>query len=207
MTNKKPAGYYQYVLSIDSETTGLHMGTAANPCVNEFGEYYQAVSWGLVIADMETLKPIDSLYVEVQWDGKSIWSPQAEKVHGLSKEYLAQHGVTSEEAVIQICSFILKYYGPDSVIRLLGYNVATFDLPFLRHLLEQHGIVLKFGNRHIDLGSVGTVLLETYTSDQFFDKLNFPPRDPSKHNSLEDAKMTLEAARRIRAVFKNALGK
>lgn len=193
----KPPGYFEILLAMDCETSGLNFN-AVDP-----SEGYQSIAWGFVVADAHTLKPIEKLYLEIKWDGKSTWSPQAEKVHGLSKEHLKENGVTSEEAAIIIGNLILKYWGPTVSIRTLGHNVATFDLWFLRRLMEENGITLNFGNRHVDTSSIGFVNWEVFTSDQLFDAVGLEER--GVHNALDDALMALEAARRTRVLFQSLL--
>lgn len=201
MTNKKPRGYFQYTLAADCETSGIALG-CDDPTQNpKTGEKYQAVSWGLVVVDTTTLKSVDELYVEIQWDKKYEWNDRAERVHGMSREYLRDNGVPMQEAVEQIGSLILKYWGPDSPVCLLGHNVHTFDLAFLRSTLRSQGLEIKFANRHVDTNSIGFATLETYNSDDLFEAIGLPVRDPSKHNALVDAKNALAVVRSVRAIY------
>lgn len=206
----KSKGYFQYVLAADCETTGLCFNSD-NPAYNpKTGERHQAVSWGLVVADAHTLKPIEELYLEIKWNDHSLdareadstFGRKAESIHGLSLEHLENNGVDEQDAVIQIGELILKYWG-DQNIRMLGHNVATFDLHFLRTMFREYNIELKFGNRHVDTSSVGFVCFETYTSDQLFEECGFEQR--KDHNALVDAKYALGAARIARLIFQNAL--
>jgi DNA polymerase III epsilon subunit-like protein len=199
-----PRGYYDKVLSMDCETSGLKFNSI------DPSDGYQSISWGLIVADAATFKPIDELYVEIQWDGKSNWDKRAEEVHGMSKEYLAKNGVDNESAVADIAEFIFKYWPPDAQtssnrnVRCLGHNVASFDIWFMRRLLEPHGLMFKTGNRYIDTSGVANVLLGTFNSDDMFAELGLAARE--KHNSLEDARMTLESARRMRMIFQKCIG-
>ena len=93
---KKDRGHFQFLLAIDAETSGLFPYELDVSTKNK-DEYYQAVSWGIIVADAETLLPIEKLYVEIKWDGKSLWNDRAEKIHGLSKEYLEEHGMMSKK--------------------------------------------------------------------------------------------------------------
>lgn len=214
MTDKNPTGWCSHILAIDCETTGLCF-KSDNPVRRtlEDGnvEEYQAISWGFVVARSDTLTPVEELYVEIKWNDTCIeqrvnnkkYGKRAEEVHGLSIEHLEEHGLTEEEAVIKIGSMILKYWGPDASIRLLGHNVATFDMCFLRDLFRRHGVELKFGNRQIDTSSAGFINFESYTSDHLFDVCGLDARNT--HNALDDAKMALEAARTMRYIFKEGL--
>lgn len=201
MTEKKPKGYFKYTLAADCETSGIALG-CDNPTHNpKTGEKYQAVSWGLVVVETGTLKAVDELYVEIQWDKQYEWNTGAERVHGMSKEYLRENGVPMKEAVEQIGNLILKYWGPDSPICLLGHNVATFDLQFLRSTLRSQGLEIKFANRHVDTNAIGFATLETYNSDDLFEAIGLPVRDPKKHNALIDAKNALAVVRGVRAIY------
>lgn len=194
----QPRGYFKYLLALDVETTGLCFG-GTNPAYNEAtGERYQMVSAGLIVVDADTMKPIKSLYVEIQYDGVSIWSDRAEKVHGLSKAYLAENGVTPEEACITIAELLLEYWGPDGVVSLLGHNVATFDKFFLDQLMKDHGLTIKFGNRHIDTHSIGIATFKTYNSDDLFELIGVVRQD---HNALEDAAAALKVVQTVRTLW------
>lgn len=201
----KPRGYFQYLLAFDCETTGLAFNTD-DPSIG-----HQPVSWGLIVADAETLKPIEELYVEIKWNEESkkrrqenpSFGKKAEQIHGLTYEYLEQNGISEEEAVVQILNLIVKHWGTDVSVRTLGHNGTTFDLPFFRAMLRRHDFELKFGNRHYDTNTVGFVNFGTYTSDDLFDAVGFDTRE--NHNALEDARMALEAARIIRTIFRSVL--
>lgn len=201
--DKKPKGYFKYIMAFDFETSGLAMGGKNNNPVRNDNEEYQIVSAGLVIADSETLLPIDELYLEVKWNGVAKWSKRAENIHGLSLEYLEENGMTEEEAVLEIGNFIFKYFG-DRQLQLLGHNIASFDILFLRDLFNRHGISLKISHRCVDTNALGFVAFNSYTSDELFDLLGMDER--GAHNALDDAKMSLEAARMIRLVFQKAIG-
>lgn len=200
----KPTGWFQYVLAMDCETTGLKFNSD-DPSVG-----HQAVSWGFVVADAHTLKPIEELYVEIKWNDTSLnareadpkFGTYAEKIHGLTLEYLEENGMDEQEAVEEIGSLILKYWA-DGNIRCLGHNVATFDMWFLKRLMRAYQIELKFGSRHIDTSGAGFINFETFTSDQLFEEVGFNARDA--HNALDDAKMALESARVMRLIFQSAL--
>lgn len=200
----KPTGWFQYVLAMDCETTGLKFNSD-DPSIG-----HQAVSWGFIVADAKTLKPIEELYVEIQWNDDSIAAKEAdpkfgtyaEKIHGLTRAHLEATALTEEEAVVEIANLILKYWA-DGNIRCLGHNVATFDIWFLKRMMRRYDIELKFGSRHIDTSGAGFINFETYTSDQLFEECGFEER--ADHNALDDAKMALESARIMRLIFQSAL--
>lgn len=201
----KPRGYFEFLLAMDGETTGLNFkGDNAY-------EGHQLVSLGLVVADAVTLKPIEDLYVEIKWNEQSkarraaepTFGKDAEKVHGLTYEYLEEHGISEEEAVTKIVNLIIKYWGPTVSIRTLGHNVHLFDMPFVRDLCRRHGIELSFGNRHYDTNSAGFITLQTFNSDDLFEAVGCNARE--EHNALDDTYMALKAARVMRSIFKRAL--
>lgn len=199
----KPRGWFEKLLAVDCETSGLFFNEDDPSYDAETGAHHQAVSWGLIVANAHTLKPIEELYLEVQWDGKSEWNKRAENIHGLSKAYLKENGIPLEEAAAAIGNLVIKHWGPNGNIRLLGHNVTTFDKKFLQRTMRTAGIEFKFGSRHIDTNSIGFATFETYNSDDLFEAVGFDDR--GDHNALEDARMALEATRRVRAVFNSAL--
>lgn len=199
MDSKRRPALFDLTLAIDAETSGIAFGSVDPTRDDKTGEKFQAVSFGLIVANVRTFKPIDELYVEIQYDPEYTWSDGAQKVHGLTREYLNENGMTREEAGHKIADFIEKHFGPVNLIRkicLLGHNVATFDRYFIIDLLEAAGRVPQFGNRHIDTFSLGIVTLDAFSSDELFTKLGMV-RDPNNHNALEDTRMALKAARMI----------
>jgi hypothetical protein len=205
MTIKKPKGYNQFCLAFDCETSGLFFNSD-NPAVDsKTGEYFQAVSWGLIIVDTTTLSPLEEVYIEIKWDGKSKWSDQAERVHGLTKSYLEDNGIARQEAVIIIADLILKWWGPNSPVCVLGHN-PQFDLAFLRNDLRSEGLEVKFGSKIIDTNSIGFAVYNTHNSDDLFDMVGIVSRDANKHNALEDAKNALYVVKATRLMANTWLG-
>jgi len=190
MSDSNPVGYFKYILAIDCETTGLCFNS--NPVTNGT-EHHQAVSWGLIVADADTLKPVEDLYIEIKWNSSSAiqrnkddtFGRQAEEIHGLTYQYLEENGIDEQQAVVAIGNLILKYWGPNGNIRTLGHNVHMFDLPFLKDLFNRHEIPLKFGNRHYDTNSVGFATVGSYNSDDLFKTIL--EEDRGQHNALDDA--------------------
>lgn len=201
-STKKPKGYVDKVLFIDAETSGIAFGSD-DPSEYADGGRFQAVSWGIVVADANTLKEIESLYVEVKWDGETTWSKEAQNVHGLSPAYLEQNGLDEEDAVVEIAGLILKYWGPDTVVQLGGHNVATFDKYFFSSMMKRHGLRIKFGSKCVDSYSIGFATFGIHNSDDLFESVGLPAR--AEHNSLIDAQSSLAACRIIRTIFQQAI--
>lgn len=191
-------GHFKYALAVDCETTGLFMNSATPDHNPDTGEYYQPVSWGLVVVDMELNEIVDKLYVEIVHDGVSLWDPGAERVHHLSQQYLKDNGVTEEEAVVLMLTTILKYWGPDSHINLIGHNVATFDMHFLRSMFRRHEVEVLFSQRVIDSNSVMKATFNCNTSDEAFDLLGIVRED---HNALEDAIASAQCILMVRQLW------
>ncbi len=179
MNNKD--GYFQFILAIDCETT--------------------------VVAKTNDLKPIDELYLEIKWNEQSkakrredpSFGRKAETIHGLTYEYLEENGIDEITAAYKINQLLTKYWGPNNIVRTLGHNVHMFDLPFLRGTLARGGVERDFGNRHYDTNSAGFIALMTWTSNELFEMMGFDVRNT--HKAIDDAKMALESARRLRLLF------
>lgn len=198
----KPRGWARFILGIDCETTGLAYRSDDPSYNKETGEEYQAISFGLVVIDTETLSTQDEMYIEIQWNQTSVWDSKAEQIHGLSRSYLDEHGFTETEACEAIGSLIVKYWGVDNPIMLLGHNVH-FDKCFLQRLFRKHGIELIFGNRHIDTCTIGFVCWNVFNSDDLFKELGFDDRET--HNALDDIQMSIESVRLTRQLFQRCL--
>lgn len=196
-TGKAPRGYFSRLLIVDTETSGLFFNQD-DPSYNaETGEQHQVLSIGAIVVDAQTLKYVDKMYVEIKHDASVYqWSPEAERVHKLSRDHLAQHGVTHEEAAMEFADLILKHWGPQGPVHCCGQNVITFDIPFLRRFLRSQDIHINFGTRHIDTFSIGWSALNVYNSDQLFEMVGVDRA--GDHNALEDALASLKALRMIK---------
>ena len=195
-TEKYPFGFFNKILVIDTETSAI------NTSSKDISEDCQIVAIGLVVADAKSFKEIDSKYIEIRWNKNSKWSEKAQSIHGLSREYLDEHGVAEDDAVVQICEFILKHYNPDDSITLLAHN-PRFDHAFLSSLLSKYDIKFKFSHRMIDSFTAGFVSLGTFNSDDLFEYLGFDRK--GYHNALGDARMALKAVSIIANIFQSAL--
>lgn len=199
----QPKGFYDKILVMDAETSGLAFNSddpSHDPCT---GEVYQSVSWGLVVADAQTLKPIAKLYVEIKWDGISTWSDKAQSVHGLTKDYLEEHGLTEEEAACEIASFVLDHFDADAMVPVAGHNAGTFDIFFMRRLLRKYEIMFRTGNRFIDTNTIGFTVFGTFNSDDLFTMIGVKR---TEHNALEDAMASLRVLHKTRQLANTILG-
>ena len=198
MTNILPKGHFSKLLVMDCETSGL------NNFSEDISEGYQSVSWGLIIVDAQTLKPIDELYLEIKWNKKDRWEIPAERVHGLNRQYLEENGLDEVDAATAIAEFLLEHFKIDDTITLVGQNVMRFDRAFFKKLLYKFGLKFKFSHRCVDTFSLGFATIGAFNSDQMFEELGYPIRD--KHNALEDAYLALKTLQDIRSVWNNCIG-
>jgi oligoribonuclease (3'-5' exoribonuclease) len=184
----------KFGLAIDWETSGYS--------VPNYAEKHQGISFGAHIFDIETFESVDSLYLELKFDAsKYEWDMGAQGVHGLTREHLAQHGVSQEFAAEELGTMILKYIGTDKIV-LLGHRVF-FDQAFTDQLMSSIGLELKYDPVKIDTSSIGLTFLHTARSNELFNIMGF--EDRKDHNSLEDITMTLESVRIMKSIFMKGL--
>ena len=194
------------VLAMDCETSGLNWQSGHSGCKTDVAHGYQAIAWGFVVTDTKDYKPIAELYVEIKWNGESKWDMKAEKIHGISKEHLEKHGVDEEEAVMDILEFLMEHFDLAEPIFVLGHNVGTFDLPFLKNLLYRYEVKnIKFGHRCFDTFSLSMGTVMEHDSNTLFKKVGLPVR--TEHNALDDAKYALQVFRRLNKAWNLMLEK
>lgn len=185
----------KYGLLIDWETTGSNFG-------GDSSIDYQGITFGAVVFDTTSFEEVDSIYREVHFDDtKYKWTDGAEKIHGKSREYLAEHGVPREEALADLLELILKYWAPGSKILSAGHNVS-FDNDFTMQLFRDHGLddSLKFHHVVVDTSGISFVAIGEYKSDTVF-KILGGLEERGEHNALEDARATLAVLRTVRQTF------
>lgn len=188
--------HFTKFLAIDCETSSMSKGDdPSTGC--------QMVSIGLIVSDVKTFKEIETLYIEIKWNGESDWSEYAEKIHGLTKDYLDENGVDEEEAAAQIVELIMRHFDTTKGIVLCGHNVVSFDKPFLKSLLRKFDIDLKFSHRAIDSFPIGLLAVHSFDSDELFRNMGLPPR--KEHNALEDIRYTLRSIRGLNKIFERVL--
>lgn len=185
----------KYGLLLDWETSGSDFG-------GDSSKEYQGITFGAIVFDTTTFEEVDSLYRELQFDDtKYKWTETAEKIHGKTREYLAEHGVPREEALIDLMEMIIKYWPPASKILTAGHNVS-FDNDFTMQLFRDFGLedALKFHHVVVDTSGIGFVCIGEYKSDTVFNLLG-GLEERKEHNALEDARATLAVLRTVREVF------
>lgn len=183
-------------LCFDFETSGSSWGEDSS--IN-----HQALSLGMAVFNTRTFEVIDDLYIEMKFDSsKYRWSDEAEAIHGLTREYLEENGLSNEDAVIAVCEFLLKYFGPNPTIMVMGHNI-DYDLLFMKQLLQPHNMMFHVHNVKIDTAGVSFVNFVTYKSDHLFELTGVGERDT--HNALADVYMTIGAAKFMRDLVESAL--
>jgi len=207
----KPRGYFDYIFAADCETTGLcfknydyNENVVHNP---KSGEHHQALSWGLMVVDAATFEVKDEAYFMVKPNENSLrqraadknFGRKAEQIHKLTFEKLEAEGMDESDVVVEIGKLIVKYFGTDNAIKLLGHNVM-FDMQFLRELFQRHGINIKFGTRIFDSNSLSYGTVGAWNSDDLFSTMGFTHRET--HNALEDIRLTVEMFRIISTLWK-----
>ena len=195
--NAKAGNPPKFGLAIDFETSGASQDSSKHTVE------YQGISYGALIFNFETLEPVDGVYCEIKFnESKYKWSIDAQNVHGLTKEYLSENGVSQETAACTLAELMLTWLGPTPHVWLLAHN-REFDIAFMRQLLEPFEIMPSICHVGMDTSPLGLFTLRKYRANDIFDLLDLSER--GAHNSLEDAMLTLEAARRIRLIFEKGL--
>lgn len=185
-----PYNVPRFGLAIDWETSGYSLP--------EYAKLHQGISLGAIIFDSQSLEPIESLYLEIQFDEKKYkWEAAAERVHGITRDHLLKNGITQEEAAVQLCNLVVKYIGTDDVM-LLGHRVH-FDRAFTEQLTKTIGVDLSYHPNTIDSCSMSIALMEIAKSEDVFQMMGMPARQ--EHNAMEDIMYTLLSVKRMKELF------
>jgi DNA polymerase III epsilon subunit-like protein len=187
-------------ICIDWETSGYKAPREMQGHFIGYADEHQGIALGAVVFDVQTFDVVDTFYVEIKFDeNKYLWSSEAEKIHGISRSYLEEYGLSSEEAAVKFVNFLLSHFVPDEELLVMGHN-KDFDIAFLHQFLEPFEIMPKIWYRGINTCDIGIVCFGLAKSDQIFDHIGLPPRQD--HNALEDAIYTVEVCRTVRTIIK-----
>lgn len=187
------------MLFYDVETSGYAKDNARD----RSGNYqFQIVSIGMLAVNSSTWKATAEKYIEFKPNPNCSWDPGAERVHGLSQQYLEEHGVEEEEGVASICEFIATHFNLDKAIIAGGHNTSTFDRHFLLNLLDKYQMTLNFSGRAVDTYTLGKTLYNCNDSNELFELVGVAR---GNHNALEDARLALKAVRTTSKIFKLAV--
>lgn len=185
----------KFALAVDTETSGVSRG--ADPSLG-----YQMVSLGAHVVRLSDFEVVDSIYFEVKHDERYGWEAGAEAVHGLTREHLAQHGLTFDEAAHELLSFVMKWFGTGMSVIAVGHRVE-FDKRFIDRLLADVGCELWWNRLTIDTAAIGAAFLDIDRSEELFQTLGLPAR--AEHNALTDITYTVEVLKRLKQLFKDGL--
>lgn len=208
MKKKTTQSTPKFGLCIDWETSGAAWG-------KDSSIDYQGLSFGAIVFNTDDFSPVEEIYCEIQFDeSKYKWSPEAEAIHGMSKDYLKTHGISQEDAAIMLAELVLKYWGPDSKVMFLGHN-PEFDRRFTNQLLNTIDIEFSVEKQtnfsswiqlhHVvlDTSALGFITLGLFKSDLLFEKIGFEER--GDHNALTDAQQTLQTCAAIKTLVSIAM--
>jgi DNA polymerase III epsilon subunit-like protein len=205
-----PSSLPQFGLCIDWETTGAKFG-------GDSSRDHQGIQFGAVIFRTDTFDEVEALSCKVKFNAdKYVWTEGAEKIHGLSRAHLEEHGVTQEEAAEKLLELLVKYFpGQGTKVLVMGHNV-DFDVSFTNQLLQSVGvtftekyaeattdIVVPLHHVRLDTSSLGLITLGIFKSDKLFEAIGFEKR--GDHDALQDARMTLQTAQAIRLLTQAGL--
>ncbi len=205
----------KYSLWLDWETSGASFGKdfVSYPAMFEPGQF-QGIQLGLVIADNENFEEVDAMKVNIKFDPSYQWQEGAEKVHGISREFLKENGVDAEEAVATIIEFIVKYFGEDVIkfgdapedrtrsICFGGHNL-DFDIACLQALLKRFNFGVVQHHVKLDTSAIGFLAVGIYKSSTLFQHFGAEAR--GKHDALDDTRQSLAVATGVKALVKAAL--
>lgn len=200
----------QLALCIDWETSGATWG-------GDSSKEFQGLTFGAVVFNTQTFEVVETLYREIKFKDTFKWSEEAQKIHGKSQEYLAEHGVEQEEAAADLLELILKFWGPSNKVMFLGHN-PEFDRRFTNQLTKSVGIEfsveasgepcdgrIELHHVLLDTSALGFITMGLFKSDLLFEAVGLEAR--GEHNALDDALYTVETCKRIRLLVDTALGK
>lgn len=147
---------------------------------------------------------IDEFRADVQWLGPTqyykgshpdlVWSPEAERVHGITQASL--HQKPHPQMIAQGLIPMLKRHWVGEKIIFAGHN-PWFDMYFTKQFLWFAGVSneVRMDHRMLDSGTLGFSTLGTTSSDDLFLATSGSRR--GKHDALEDAKLTVSAFREL----------
>lgn len=142
------------------------------------------------------------------------WSPEAERVHGITRRHAEECGMAEVDVMVRVGQVLAKW--PDDDI--VGAN-PRFDIAFLEAAAKRTGVPVRF-RRPIDVQTVAWVadklgLIElprkkgggaaSISLDSILKTLG-NQRAEKKHDAAEDAALTAWAMQRLMTLLKTSLG-
>lgn len=197
----------KYCVFLDWETSGADF----NLSYEEQSKIYQGVQLGLVVANTETFEEVDSMKVNIKFDPKFKWEDAAEKIHGLSREFLEQNGMPRDEAAVEVIEFLVRHFNKDifylegekkemnSHRLCFGGHNLEFDISHFKALLAHVGFCVD--DHHVKLNTtvIGFTAVGLYRSNDLFPL--FGAEERGDHDALEDARQSLAVARGVKELI------
>ncbi|WP_448698767.1 exonuclease domain-containing protein [Mucilaginibacter sp. AW1-3] len=195
----------KYTLFIDTETSGLPKNWNLPYTDNANWPYAVQVSWVIYDEYQQEVKREDH-YIS---NNDFVISKQAHKIHGLSAEFLSQHG-DSRKQVMSLLYRDLEKYQPLVVGHFveLDYHITAVDffrvemeqpmnrLPMFCTMIATKNLVQNPQMQYLKLGQLYEILFNTQLTKQ--------------HNAMADALATAECffeLRRIKAIDEDKIVK
>lgn len=130
--------------AFDTETSGFNPGRPAeyrsdtNPLD---GTFAQVLSFGWASVDTKT-GHIDSGNLYAKFDPRMKWSSHAEEIHGLTREFLEQHGIDESKLFDQFCA--LSETSDHMIAHNLKFDIAQIYVSFLRSIRKKGVVKQRF---------------------------------------------------------------
>lgn len=182
-------------LCIDWETSGSDFEGNSS-------DEHQGIAFGAAIFKLSDFSIVDKMKRYIQFNPKYKWNEQAEKIHGITRDFLHVNGETQEQAAADLGNFIFTYFGNVPKVLILGHNV-DFDIEFTKQLLEPYDIMFKIHHVKLDTASAGLIAFNAFKSDSLFKIIGL--EDRKNHDPLQDVEYTIELAKSIRLLVNAAL--
>lgn len=160
------------IVAFDVETTGL------SPENNDI------IQIGLVKFDSTSFELLDERLYYILPEGNFVIEQEAEDIHGITKEYLLEHGTSFASVWSEIEQFI-------GDCDLLSYNGNNFDVPFLCNTLRKNNLSFNFTkHRFYDALTIERERHSNRLADVY--KRYTGKELVGAHNALADVKATAE---------------
>lgn len=182
------------LLVLSVETSGMNVANTIN-VDRIYSNQYQILSIGMIVCDNK-FKKIDELYIELKYDGESLWDSNAEKIHGLTKTYLRNNGIREIKAIEMVGNFLVDHF-EQSKIKVIGHN-THFALTFFDAWFRKYDINLSFDCHYLDLSTLGYTFLGKSSKKEIFKFLNIPD---NIRNALNTSKKVLKAFRMFKSLM------
>ncbi len=173
---------HEIFVSVDIEASGPSPGTGSMVAVG-----------ACLVADPEI-----GFYREIRPFAGLPWDPATERVHGLTRDYLAERGVEATVAMGDLAEW-LELVAPGGPPIFVGFN-APFDWMFLADYCHRFLGRNPFGISALDLKSLymGRHRVARWDATRYREVTRrHPTRRQSTHQALDDARAQAEIAQQL----------